>query len=818
MASRRTLLDRVGWVLVGVGVLVLFAKLGGISSAGYGWSSWKPWTWRPGALFRNTTATGGDMGAHVWTPDFLRKHVLSTFNATGWSKDWFAGFPVLHFYFPLPSWAIVGVGAVIPPNIAFKLVSVAGLLSLPFAVMLLARSAQVGRHHRYLFAMAAIVFVLDPGYSILGGNAMSTLAGEFSFSISLSACVVYLALLIRVQHTGRGRLPAVAALTVTGLSHLLPTLFAGLSTLVIVCVHMTTRGSTGIRRRLLDTAMIGGLAAMLAAFWVVPFATHLAYTNDMEWETATAYVGALFPPSAKEPLTGAAIMGVVVMLAVLGGLNQLIRFGTALRAKREPDAEARLATCLTLMATGAAMAFRFPPSFRILNERALPFYFLSCCLLATFGLNAIGRAMVEATRALASRTQRRVPEWRNAPVPGLVTVAAVCWWSVGGVLGILPGVVPVPKLDAKGLGVQRADQIGDVNPVAVWAKDNYDGFEATPEWPELRALINTMIDVGRIHGCGRAMWDYEDEFARYGTEFAPALLPMWTDGCIGSMEGLFLESSPSLPYLLINASLLSARPGDPQSRLPYPGLDVSQGVARLQQWGVRYYLVFSPAAQQQARVNADLKLVASTPYTRDCEAEELSAKTCPTTWEVYQVADSPLVAGLAMQPAVVTGIKQTQRGGWLDVAMAQYIDQARYPVPLAADGPKEWQRVGATVDRPFASNFGDGTTMAPAAPRILPAVEVTEIVEGNGSLSFNVDRVGVPIVVKESYFPTWRARGADGPYRLAPNMMVVIPTARTVTMRVERDAAGTLGLALTTMGVLSVTALAFRSRRTGSHG
>ena len=349
--------------------------------------------------------------------------------------------------------------------------------------------------------------------------------------------------------------------------------------------------------------------------------------------------------------------------------------------------------------------------------------------------------------------------------------------------------------------------------MAVWAKDNYDGFEATPEWPELRALINTMIDVGKTHGCGRAMWDYEDEFARYGTEFAPALLPMWTDGCIGSMEGLFLESSPSLPYLLINASLLSARPGDPQSRLPYPGLDVSQGVARLQQWGVRYYLVFSPAAQQQARVNADLKLVASTPYTRDCEAEELSAKTCPTTWEVYQVADSPLVAGLAMQPAVVTGIKQTQRGGWLDVAMAQYIDQARYPVPLAADGPKEWQRVGATVDRPFASNFGDGTTMAPAAPRILPAVEVTEIVEGNGSLSFNVDRVGVPIVVKESYFPTWRARGADGPYRLAPNMMVVIPRARTVTLRIERDTAGTLGLALTALGVLSVTALMLRERR-----
>ena len=811
--SGRTLLDRVGWVIVGVGLLVLFAKLGGISGPGYGWPSWKPWTWRPGALFRDTTATGGDMGAHVWTPDFLRKHVLSTFNATGWSKDWFAGFPVLHFYFPLPSWAIVAMGAVLPPNIAFKLVSVAGLLSLPFSVMALARSAALLRHYRYLFAIAAIVFVLDPGYSILGGNALSTLAGEFSFSISLSAGVIYLALLLRVLRTGRGRVLAVVALTVTGLSHLLPTLFAGLSTVVIVCVHMTVRGWTSRKRRVLDVAVIGALAALLAAFWVVPFATHLAYTNDMEWETATAYVGALFPPAAGKPLTGAAIMGAVVLLAVVGGLAELIRFASALRARREPDAEARLATFLTLMATGAALAFRFRPSFRILNERALPFYFLSCCLLATFGLTLIGRVVVNTAQALALRTRHRIPGWPNASVAGLVGVAVVCWWSVGGVLGILPGAVPVPRLDSTGLGVQRADRIGDVNPVAQWAKDNFDGYEATAEWPELRALITTMKRLGKTHGCGRAMWDYEDEFARYGTEFAPALLPMWTDGCIGSMEGLFLESSPSLPYLLINASLLSARPGDPQSRLPYPGLDVSQGVPRLQQWGVRYYMVFSPAAQRQARVNAGLQLVATTPYTRGCEAEEISAKACPTTWEIYQVTNSPLVAGLAMQPAVVTGIEQTQRGGWLDVAMAQYIDQSRYPVPLAASGPKEWQRVTATVDRPFASNFGDGTTIAAAAPRIVPSVTVTDIVEGNASVSFSVDRLGVPVVVKESYFPTWRAHGADGPYRLAPNMMVVIPTARTVTLRIERDTAGTLGLLCTAMGVLGVTALAVRERR-----
>ncbi len=795
----------VGRVLVGLGVLVLFAKLGGIASTGYGWPSWKPWTWRPGPLFRNTTATGGDMGAHVWTPDFLRTHVASTFSATGWSKDWFGGFPVLHFYFPAPSWLIVALGTVMAPNVAFKLVSVAGLLSLPFAAMLLARWAQVAQVYRYLFAFAALVFVLDPGYSILGGNALSTQAGEFSFSISLSACVLYLALLVRVWRTGRGRLLAVAALTLTGLSHLLPTLFAGMSTAVIICVHsVSTRWSSSVRRRLFDTTLIGVLAAMLAAFWIVPFAAHLAYTNDMEWERGTAYVDALFPPMADQPATGAAIMGAVVVLAVIGGLHQLARFVAALRLRREPDADARLAICLAAMAIGAALAFRFPPSFRILNERALPFYFLSCCLLAAYGLTAIGQMLLRLTRRKSAARGRAA---------GLVGVALLCWWSVGGVLGILPGAIPVPRLNASGLGVQRADQVGDQNPIGFWAKENYDGYESTEEWPELRALITVLNDLGRSNGCGRAMWDYEDEFARYGTEFALSLIPMWTDGCIGSMEGLFLESSPSLPYLLINASLLSARPGNPQGRLPYPGLNVAEGVRRLQQWGVRYYMVFSVAAQRQARVNADLRLVAKTPYTRECTEDEQAASTCPTVMEIYEVANAPLVEGLSAQPVVVTGIKQTQRGGWLDVAMAQYVDQAKFPVPLAADGPPQWQRVRATVDRPFASNFGDRTTIEPASKRSVPTVAVSSINEGNGVLSFTVDRVGVPVVVKESYFPTWRAKGAEGPYRLAPNLMVVIPTERDVTLRIERDSAGSVGSLLTGMGLIVVGVVAIRARR-----
>ena len=63
------------------------------------------------------------------------------------------------------------------------------------------------------------------------------------------------------------------------------------------------------------------------------------------------------------------------------------------------------------------------------------------------------------------------------------------------------------------------------------------------------------------------------------------LLPYWTDGCIGSMEGLYFESSATTPYHFLNQSELSAVPSRAQRDLPYGALDVARGVEHLQLHG-----------------------------------------------------------------------------------------------------------------------------------------------------------------------------------------------------------------------------------------
>ena len=88
------------------------------------------------------------------------------------------------------------------------------------------------------------------------------------------------------------------------------------------------------------------------------------------------------------------------------------------------------------------------------------------------------------------------------------------------------------------------------------------------------------------------MWEYEhDRLDRYGTPMAPMLLPFWTDGCIGSMEGLYFEASATTPYHFLNQRRSRPSCSCAQRDLPYgAGFDIDLGVQQLQLMGVRYYL------------------------------------------------------------------------------------------------------------------------------------------------------------------------------------------------------------------------------------
>ena len=114
----------------------------------------------------------------------------------------------------------------------------------------------------------------------------------------------------------------------------------------------------------------------------------------------------------------------------------------------------------------------------------------------------------------------------------------------------------------------------------------------------------------------------------------------------------------------------------------------------------------------------------------------------------------------------------------------------------ADDGPASWQRIDVHVDPARDDGLAPGTPAArstsscrpqPIEPVALPGGRRCSNIDlGEQDLSFDVDQIGVPVLVKISYFPNWQVDGAEGPWRIGPNMMVVVPTSTHVRLHYER--------------------------------
>ena len=869
------------------------------------------WQLRPDLLFSATTPAGGDMAAHVWGPAYLRDHLLPAGRLSGWAPDWYAGFPAYHFYMVLPSLIIALASFVIPYGVAFKLVAVAGLVTLPLAAALFVRLGGLRFPSPAIAAMFTLPFLFDTSFSIYGGNVASTLAGEFAYSISLSLMLVYLGLVLRGLRTGRHRILAGVLLALVGLTHLIPAIFAVAATGVALLMQPG-------RRPLRWVAVTGVLGAALAAFWLLPFWWRRDYYHNIDWVNLSEYWSNLVRDDWSWILVG----------AWAGLLVGVLR-------------RQRLVLYVAALAALAAGAFRWMPQGVLWNARLLPFYYLAVLVLAGIGVATLLVTVVmggplrdlptagagDAPGAGEKRRRRWLPDdsvrlrlalagvlpagavavavddlvadsatlrWLIEVLPGIeaATAAARAADVAHLALVVLVGAAAVALAEmlrslraqgfrpkASGLVVlgrpAAAPAAGAIRPagstatrpagvirplgsiappgnrngfvlalgtaavalalvVAVayplralgvaghesadgryglrvapnvlvaptteksflpfWVYWNFSGYESKQPrdgiggYDEYYRVVTTMAAVAAERGCGRVMWEYGlERLDSYGSPMSLMLLPHWTDGCLASVEGLFFESTQTVPFHFINQDELSLDPSRPVRAVPYGGTNLAAGTEHMQLFGVRYYMAFSESLIAEARAHPDLAEVAAQP-----------------PWVAFEVAGAPLVSPLAAEPVVIAGV-----GGdperWLDVAVDFYT---RYPgsgalvadanppgsaaVLPAAGGPDTWTEVQPGDARPVRS---------------LEDVEVYDVSVTRNAIGFRVDRTGVPVLVKASYFPNWQVDGAAGPYRVAPNFMVVVPDESEVTLTYAWTAVDVLAWVITAIALIAAVVL-----------
>jgi hypothetical protein len=756
----------------------------------------------PSLILRNNIPTGGDMGAHVWAPAYLRDHLLTNFKLSGWSMDWYSGLPIYRFYMVVPALMIVLLDVVLPYGIAIKIIAVIGILTLPYATWLFGRFAKFAYPLPELFAIAATIFLFDESFTIYGGNIASTMAGEFSFSISLSLAMLGFALLAKGLDTGKHRVSAAIIISLSALSHGIVLLFVfGGAALMLVVWNK--------RESIQFGAKVIALAVLLSSFWVIPFVTSHAYMTDMKYEPRPSGVNdsfwkMFFPLHILLDVS-------ITALAILG----------AVALVRSRHKAGMWITLLTLvLAAGVFIARNSLPVIGLLwNPRILPFFFLLRYFLFAVGLYEI------AAFALRMKSMSRIA--RVEPGTPVVLDIAKPRDNFTFNLALLSGfalfvLVAIGfRFQELPFGSTRVNSAGQYEyvwgPLRTkstndgfvdgWARWNFTGYEGKSAYGEYYGVVQTMKQLGEdsTQGCGRALWENSGELNKYGTTMALMLLPFWTDGCISSMEGLFFEAAGSTPYHFITAAAMSKQSSNPVRELRYDNNDAAIGVRYMQELGVKYFMGFTPEAIAQASQQEGLTEV---------------ARSGP--WVVYRVANSDVVTPLATQPIVANISSSNPRERWLEIGTSWFQHPETWTTPIADDGPSEWQRIEVAVDESKRegepnSNNRRVDVVKPATPLTqvpLEPVVVSNVNIGEESVRFSVDKVGVPVLVRVSYFPNWKVDGAKGPYRVAPNMMVVIPTSTDVNMHYGWNMLDYVAYLLSFAGIAWIVVTRRRSKQT----
>ena len=325
---------------------------------------------------------------------------------------------------------------------------------------------------------------------------------------------------------------------------------------------------------------------------------------------------------------------------------------------------------------------------------------------------------------------------------------------------------------AAGLLIPANVAIFGVNDAPGWVTWNFEGYEGKTVYGEFDALMETVDTLPP----GRVMWEHNNDLnGKYGTPMALMLIPYFSPDH-PTMEGVFFESSITTPFHFLNQSELSWEPSQPIPGQNYRRLDNStidameRGIAHMAVFDVAYYITVTEEAREKA-IDADLEILAE-----------------PSPWTIFALPDSDFVDVATRQPVVWAGEESFK-----DAGLEWYDDVDNLDYWVTADGPENWPRIMEIGERfDFGRRIGAGGT-------------VTDVVVSDTRIEFTTDAIGVPHLVKMSYFSNWEVtEGGEGPFYAMPSLMVVVPDSERVVLQFRRSGVEKLGNLLTLAGLTTL--------------
>lgn len=666
----------------------------------------------PELVLRESIVTGGDTASHYYTAVYLKEHLLPRARLVGWLPGNYAGFPLFQLYFPLAFLAMAVLSVVVPLSVAFKVISLAGVLTLPLAAFLALKAMGFERPAPHLGAAFVLPFLFMEANSAWGGNIPSTLAGEFAYGISLSLALVYLGRLFRDIKTGRSVVSNAGVLALVGLAHGYPLLLCVLGGGFFL---LTTRDWIA---RLAYLLKVNLLAFLFLAFWLVPLLLFAPYGTAYNFVWPLEDWQKVLPPILW-PFVGAGLAA--------AGISLLHRGESAAQ-------KARLVFLLYLVLVSGLFYF-LAYRLGVVDIRFIPFAQVFLVLLGAAGLGRLLGFL--RTRSLAA----------------LALAVGTVVWTVH--------------------FETYLDQ---------WVVWNYSGYQTKRLWPAFQGLTDSLKGTWADP---RVAYEHAEETKAVGTIRAFESLPLFSGRA--TLEGLYIQSSLSAPFVFYLQSEISPRISSPLSQYNYSRFDLNRGQKHLALFNVGQYITVTEESRRAAQKTPGLELQDQFPPF--------------ALFKLRGNQDRYVVQPRFAPVLVVGGEPKAESFAW--------FRRGDLEVPLV------WaERVPPEAKGRFAAILGRGEVqkrLGDLPRRPLPPGSDLEETIREEEIIVQGAVPGRPLWVRVSYHPNWHVQGAERVWRASPAFMLVFPTASRVRLYFGRTWPDYLGLVLTLLG-LAYAVSRFRSR------
>lgn len=287
-----------------------------------------------------------------------------------------------------------------------------------------------------------------------------------------------------------------------------------------------------------------------------------------------------------------------------------------------------------------------------------------------------------------------------------------------------------------------------------WSRWNLSGYETKPMWPHF--FLTAQTNAGPLDG-PRVIFEHDPDNNDIGSTRALEALPMF--GSRPALEGLYMESSITSPFIYQLQEEISKRPSAPLSRYPTTPRPVDAAVGHLNELYTNRLILRSPLMKERYGADSRFELVNEAGPFRTYELLDFHAKLV-----------EPVAEPLTPRP----------RERWLDHAFRRFV-----------------------LEHPYKERhvyLGKGQQLPNVPARHSDAqIKVTEF--SRERFVFETSAPGQPHLIRMTYHPRWRSTGGEAVYLTEPSFMLVYPTSERVEMVYAWSWGDWIGAAFTVLGI-----------------